>query len=96
MACSTRGFGAPVTDAGGSVAAQERAEPDLGAQRAAHGAHEVVQAGVRLERAERRHLHRSRLAHAPEVVAREVDDHHVLGVVLGARAAGGRRRRRCP
>ena len=56
MACSTRGFGAPVTDAGGNVAAHERAEPDVVAQTAPHRAHEVVQPGVRLDRAQRRHV----------------------------------------
>ena len=44
MTCRTRGFGAPVTDAGGNVAAQEVAEPDVGSQLAAHGAHEVGEA----------------------------------------------------
>jgi hypothetical protein len=37
---------------------------------------------------ERGHADRPVLAHAPEVVAHEVDDHHVLGAIL---AGGGER-----
>ena len=65
--------------------AHERAEPDVGAESAAHGAHEVVEARVRLHRAQLRYRDRARRADPAEVVAGEVDDHHVLGVVLGAR-----------
>ena len=43
MACSTRGFGAPVTDAGGNVARTSVAESDVVAQPAPYRAHEVVQ-----------------------------------------------------
>ena len=48
---------------------------------------------MRLDGAERGHADRARGAHPPEVVAREVDDHHVLGVVLAAGAQRGARRR---
>ena len=71
--------------------AHQRADADVVAQPAAHRAHEVVQARVRLDRAQLGNVHRSRLADAAEVVAGEVDDHHVLGVVL---AAGAQRRAR--
>ncbi len=48
---------------------------------------------MRLELAQCGHVHRSRHAHAPEVVAREIHDHHVLGPVLRAREQPGRRHR---
>ena len=48
---------------------------------------------VRLDGAERRHAHGARQADAREVVAREVDDHDVLGAVLGVRREVGRERR---
>ena len=48
----------------------QRAEPDVVAQAPLHRAHEVVEAGMRLDRAQRRHRDGARCAHAPEVVAR--------------------------
>ena len=69
--------------------AHEIGEIDPGAQPAGDGAHEVEQAGVGLDREQLRHAHRPVLAHAAEVVAREIDDHHVLGPVL---VAQGQRR----
>ena len=41
--------------------------------------------GEGFDLAQRTHLHATRLAHASEVVAHEVHDHHVLGAILGAR-----------
>ena len=87
MICSTRGFGAPVTDAGGNVARTQRAEPDVGAAPPAHRAHEMVRGRGGASTAHSAGTcDRARLAHAAEVVAGEVDDHHVLGAVLRARA----------
>ena len=45
-------------------------------------AHEVHDVAVTLDRSERTHFDRSRRRHPAEVVAREVDQHHVLGVFL--------------
>ena len=50
---------------------------------AGHRRHEVLDGGRPLEPQEPRHPHRARLAHPAEVVAQDVDDHHVLGLVLG-------------
>ena len=44
--------GAPVTDAGGNVGAQQRAEPDVGSTAPAHRAHEVHEPGMVLDRAQ--------------------------------------------
>ncbi len=85
MACITRGFGAPVTDAGGNVARTRSPSPIVGSQSPAHGAHEMGEAGMLLDGEERGHVDRPVLADAAEVVAGQVDDHQVLGMVLGAR-----------
>ena len=74
----------------------EVGEAGARAQPAFDRAHEVVQARVRLERGELERAHRTGHAHAAEVVAREVDDHHVLGAVLVAAEQRGRGRRWCP
>ena len=44
-----------------------------------------------LDREQRRHADRADLADPTEVVADEIDDHHVLGLVLGQEAVGRRR-----
>ena len=91
MASSAASFGAPVTDPGGNVASTAR---PADARRAA-GPSTVLtrwhEPGVRLDREQRGHLHRAPLAHAAEVVAHEVDDHHVLGPVLGAGSSAATR-----
>ena len=96
MICSTRGFGHPVTDAGGNVARMISADGDVVAQRPAHGAHEVEQPGMWLDGAQRGHVDRSVLAHPPQVVPREIDDHHVLGAILLARLELARRSEAVP
>ena len=93
--------------AGREAGAQQVGVAGVGPKRARHGRDQVPHArrGPRL--GERRHADRAVLAHAPEVVAHQVHDHHVLGavlrrcgeggaVVLGARAlaAGGEHPRR--
>ena len=72
-------------------------EVDAGAQCGLHAALEVVHRGVRHDLQQRRHAHRARHGDATEVVALEIDDHHVLGAVLrigeellGRRRAGPR------
>mmetsp|Transcript_25715 Transcript_25715/g.50341 ORF Transcript_25715/g.50341 Transcript_25715/m.50341 type:complete len:225 (-) Transcript_25715:1587-2261(-) len=47
-----------------------------------HSGHELVNRGVTLYCQELRDLHRSRLAHASEIVSHEVCNHEVLGSIL--------------
>ena len=63
------------------------AQPQPGAEAAPDGGHEVHEPGVVLEGEERGHLDGAEVADAAEVVADEVDDHHVLGAVLGGEPA---------
>ncbi len=77
--------------------AHELCIPDTVAQLAHDLRHHVPHARVRAHLLQRRGAHRPRPAHPPEVVAHEVDDHHVLGAVLVRRDQrrplfGGRRR----
>jgi len=39
--------------------------------------------GVALQTHQLRHRDRARFTHPPQVVAQQIDDHHVLGAVLG-------------
>ncbi len=75
-------LGAPVTEPGGKVAASSSGQPAPSAQLAAHGGDEVDQARVLLDGAQLGDGHGARGADPAEVVADQVDDHHVLGVVL--------------
>ena len=59
-------------------------EVGVGVQASGHGAHEVEEAGVAFDLAEGRHLDAAVLAHAPEVIAQEIGDHHQFGDFLGA------------
>ncbi len=63
-----------------------------GTEAALDGADEVDEAGVGLHPTERGHPHRAEPADPTEVVADEVHDHHVLGLVLGGEAVGRGRR----
>ena len=87
-------FGAPVTEPGRERGGDGVGPPAAGAEPAGHRRHEVDEARVVLDGEQRRHLDRAELAHPAEVVADEVDDHHVLGPVLGGEAR--RRSARCP
>ena len=74
----------------GDAAAGERGREQVegigvGAEAAGDGRHEVLHGGRPLEAQQPRHADRPRLADPAEVVAEHVDDHHVLGLVLGAR-----------
>ena len=55
----------------------------LGRERAAHVRDQVPDARVGLGAQQRRHLHAARRADPAEIVAHQVDDHHVLRAVLG-------------
>ena len=70
--------------AGRERGAQQLAVAHAVAQAAGHGRDQVPHAGVGLDSGRER-LHRSVRAHPAEVVAHQVDDHHVLGGVLGRR-----------
>ncbi len=60
-------------------------------QRAAHGRHQVLHECVGLQAAELRHADALGPADARQVVAQQIDDHHVLGPVLLALPAFRRR-----
>ena len=71
----------------GDRAGRERRAQQLGVadsfpKRALDARHQVPDAGRRARRRQLRHADAAVLAHAPEVVPHEVDDHHVLGAVL--------------
>ena len=87
MCSSAASFGAPVTEPGGNVAAMASAQPQPGRRRPSTVRHEVDEARVVLDGEQGGHLDRAEVAHPAEVVAHEVDDHHVLGAVLGGEAA---------
>ena len=61
-------------------------------QDAGHGRDEVLDGGRPLEPAQARDADAPRPADPAEVVAQDVDDHHVLGAVLGARQQLARER----
>ena len=61
---------------------------DAGTQLSPHRGHQLVDGGVALRGHQGRHGHRTHVAHPPEVVAEQVDDHQVLGAGLGV---GGER-----
>ena len=90
MICIARTFGAPETVPAGNVARSTSNGVTPVAQLAGHLGDEVrdVREALRLEEA--LDLDRSRHADAREVVAAEVDEHHVLGAVLlgGEQALG--------
>ncbi len=68
--------------AGREGRAEEFGPSHGGTESSPNRAHEVAQARVCLHGTEVGHLDRAPLAHPPEVVADQVDDHHVLGAVL--------------
>ena len=69
--------------------AQRRVEAHAAPPARRHRRGQVMHVRVRLQLRELRHGHAARLRDPPEVVAFEVDDHHVLRGVLGARAQLG-------
>ena len=75
-----------MTDAGGNVARTTSARPTSGRSRPVTVLTRWKRPGCASTANSVRDLHRAELAHPAEVVAREVDDHHVLGPVLRARA----------
>jgi hypothetical protein len=77
VALSDAGLGAPVTDAGGNVAASSERSPTAGRSRPRTVLTRCTRPGY-VDDAQRGDVNRARLAHSTEVIAREVDDHHVL------------------
>ena len=77
-------FGAPVIEPPGNEAASRSKRVAARRRAAGHGRDEVLDGGRPLEAAEARDADGARDADAAEVVAQDVDDHHVLGPVLGA------------
>ncbi len=75
-------FGAPVDRARREARAQQLGVAAALPQPPAHLRHEVPHAGVAASIGKGIHGDRAHLAHAPEIVADEVDDHRVLGSVL--------------
>ena len=85
-------FGAPVIEPPGNAAASRSNGVLAGGQPPGHGRDEVLDGAGPLEPAQPRDADRARPADPPEVVAQDVDDHHVLGPVLGAGQQLGRER----
>ena len=92
MICIARTLGAPDSVPAGSTRAQRVHRADLGAQRPATDGDDVHDVRVGLDGHERVDLDRAVLADAAEVVAAEVDEHHVLGALLlvGEQVGGDR------
>ena len=72
--------------AGGKARAHDVERFETGAAAAAHVRHQVHHLRVALDRHVFVGLHRPVLRHASDVVPAEVDEHHVLGALLVARA----------
>ena len=90
MWSSAASLGAPVTEPGGKVAAISSAQPRPGPQPAPTVETRWTSPGWCSTAQQAGTVDRPALAHPAEVVADEVDDHHVLGPVLGQEAVGGR------
>ena len=58
------------------------ARQDLGSQPAAHIGDDVMHVGIALDHHQFVHRHRTGLADTPDVIALEIDQHHVLGPLL--------------
>ena len=82
MISIARTFGAPLTVPAGSVARSTSIGPRPVAQRARHLRREVHHVAVALERHQLVDVHRAELGDPADVVAGEVDEHHVLGPLL--------------
>ena len=78
-------FGAPVIEPPGNAAASRSKASSPAVQAARHGRDQVLDRGRPLEPAQPWDADAPRATDAAEVVAEHVDDHHVLGSVLGAR-----------
>ena len=93
MICIARTFGRAGEGAGGKRRAQHVHRADPLAQRARDLADDVEDVRVGLDHHQLVDLDRAVLADAAEVVAAEVDQHHVLGPLLGVVDERSARRR---
>ena len=82
MICMARTLGAPLTVPAGKAALRASVGRGAVGQRAAHAGDHVDDVRVELHAHELVDAHAARHAHAPQVVAPEVDEHHVLGALL--------------
>ena len=80
--CIARIFGAPETVPAGKHGDERIEVVAILGEPAVDGRDEVHDVRVALERHVLRHAHRAELADAAEIVAAEVDEHHVLGAFL--------------
>ena len=79
-------FGAPVIEPPGKHAATRSSACLSGRELPFDGAHELMHARERLDVEQLARAHGARHAALAEIVAQEIDDHDVLGAILGARA----------
>ena len=85
MISMQRTFGQPVIVPPGNTAASTSPGVTSVRRRAAHVRHDVMHVRVGLDRHELVDLHGAGLADAAEIVALQVDQHHVLGALLRMR-----------
>ena len=90
IAVSALDLGAPVTEPGGKVAASSVGQPASGRSRARTVDTRCTRPGCCSTAFSAGHLDRAGHRDRAEVVAHQVDDHHVLGPVLGGEPGGGR------
>ena len=83
MISMQRTLGQPVMVPPGNTAARTSPGVARGAQLAAHIGNDVMDVRIRLDGHELIDLHGARFADPPQVVALQVDQHHVLGALLG-------------
>ena len=84
MISIARTFGAPVIDPPGNAARSRSSASVPGLELADHGRDQMMDGGVALEREQLGHAHGAGRADARQIVAHQVDDHQVLGAILGA------------
>ena len=83
MISMARGFGAPDSVPAGNVAANDVERVVARAHLAGDGRHDVHDVAVALDPHEVRHLDRAGTQTRPRSLRRQVDQHHVLGPLLG-------------
>ena len=83
MISIARTFGAPDTVPAGSVARSTSIGPETVTEPPGHLRRQVHHVAVPLERHQLVDGDRAELGHPPDVVARQIDEHDVLGALLG-------------
>ena len=84
MISIARTLGAPVIEPPGNAARSRSSASAPGSSVADHGRDEVMDGRVALEREQLRDADGAGRAHARQIVAHQVDNHQVLGAILGA------------